>query len=308
MTDGARGFEKQSLTPSGSGDLDPYVAGLSQCPFLGLAICDAKLRYVSINSALAAMNGIPASAHIGKSVREIIGRTIPNVELLLRSVLVTGQSILNAEIRGKLLMREAEGYWIANYFPIRASSGEVKQVGALVIEVTRLREIERCILALMGNMPRPKGLDAYLGMPYGLESETGELWTGSIERVESRVREKLKDTHGLQSIARMPALCGEVTRRRVRPLYAPPAIPNDASGRKNGSTPVGTGVAMSLSPREVEIVQLLALGACNKEIASALSISVKTVETYRARIMAKLDVHSLGGVFRYAARHKLIDP
>jgi DNA-binding NarL/FixJ family response regulator len=61
-----------------------------------------------------------------------------------------------------------------------------------------------------------------------------------------------------------------------------------------------------LSKREREVVQLLADGNCNKEIASSLSISVRTVEVYRARIMRKLDVHSLAHIIRYAVQNKLV--
>jgi len=57
-----------------------------------------------------------------------------------------------------------------------------------------------------------------------------------------------------------------------------------------------------LSPREREIVQLVAEGKSNKEVASALVITIKTVATYRAHIMAKLDLHSTDDLVRYATR------
>ena len=62
-----------------------------------------------------------------------------------------------------------------------------------------------------------------------------------------------------------------------------------------------------LTPREREVLQLLAEGKSNKEVASSLRISPKTVETHRARIMSKLDVHSVGGLVRYAIRNRLMD-
>lgn len=57
-----------------------------------------------------------------------------------------------------------------------------------------------------------------------------------------------------------------------------------------------------LTPREVQIVGLLAAGQSNKEIAALLGITVRTVETHRARIMLKLGLHSLAGVIHYAMR------
>jgi DNA-binding NarL/FixJ family response regulator len=66
-----------------------------------------------------------------------------------------------------------------------------------------------------------------------------------------------------------------------------------------------TGVR--LTPRQREIVQLLAEGKSSKEIAVALALSVKTAETHRANIMRKLDCHSVSEVVRYAIRNKIIE-
>ena len=62
-----------------------------------------------------------------------------------------------------------------------------------------------------------------------------------------------------------------------------------------------------LTPREREVLQLLAEGRANKEIATALGITTKTVETHRARIMAKLELHSMSDLVRYAIRNRVID-
>lgn len=59
--------------------------------------------------------------------------------------------------------------------------------------------------------------------------------------------------------------------------------------------------------REREIIQLLAEGRSNKEVASALGISVKTAETHRAAIMRKLGLHSIGELVRYAIRNHIIE-
>ena len=55
-----------------------------------------------------------------------------------------------------------------------------------------------------------------------------------------------------------------------------------------------------LSQRETEVLRLIALGYGNKEIAARLAISVKTVETYKTRLMEKLDLHSRVDIVRYA--------
>ncbi len=61
-----------------------------------------------------------------------------------------------------------------------------------------------------------------------------------------------------------------------------------------------------LTPREKEIVQLLAEGKSNKEVAASLEISVKTVEAHRSNVMRKLGFGSLGSLVRYAVRNKIV--
>ena len=62
-----------------------------------------------------------------------------------------------------------------------------------------------------------------------------------------------------------------------------------------------------LTRREREVLQLLAEGKSNKEIGTALSISTKTAETHRARLMAKLHVHSIAELVRYAIRNQIVE-
>jgi DNA-binding NarL/FixJ family response regulator len=62
-----------------------------------------------------------------------------------------------------------------------------------------------------------------------------------------------------------------------------------------------------LSSREREVLQLIAEGKTNKDIASALKLSVYTVDAHRGRIMEKLNLHSVGELVRFAVRHGLID-
>ena len=63
-----------------------------------------------------------------------------------------------------------------------------------------------------------------------------------------------------------------------------------------------------LTPRQREIVQLIAEGKSTKEIAFLLKVSVKTVEAHRAQLMARLDIHDVAGLVRYAMRVGLVPP
>jgi two-component system, NarL family, response regulator NreC len=61
----------------------------------------------------------------------------------------------------------------------------------------------------------------------------------------------------------------------------------------------------ALTPREREVLQLLAEGKATKQAAAALHVSVKTVETHRRQIMTKLDIHSVAELTKYAIREGL---
>src|SRR5262249_14652402 len=61
------------------------------------------------------------------------------------------------------------------------------------------------------------------------------------------------------------------------------------------------------SHRELEVVKLVAEGKSNKESGAMLKLSTRTVETYRARIMIKLNAHSVAEVVRYAVRNGLVE-
>jgi DNA-binding NarL/FixJ family response regulator len=63
-----------------------------------------------------------------------------------------------------------------------------------------------------------------------------------------------------------------------------------------------------LSPRQREVLQLLAEGSSTKEIAFRLKLSIKTVETHRAQIMERLDIRDLAGLVRFAVRTGLVTP
>jgi DNA-binding NarL/FixJ family response regulator len=69
-----------------------------------------------------------------------------------------------------------------------------------------------------------------------------------------------------------------------------------------------TGRQRPAGPRERQVLQLVAEGKTSKEIAVLLGLTVKTAESYRARVMEKLDVHETRGLVRYAIRHGIIDP
>ncbi len=76
-------------------------------------------------------------------------------------------------------------------------------------------------------------------------------------------------------------------------------------GSQSKQSPAGLRVPM-LSPREREVLQLLAEGRTSKDVAVILNIAVKTAETHRSNIMSKLDIHSIAKLVLYAVRNEII--
>ncbi len=75
------------------------------------------------------------------------------------------------------------------------------------------------------------------------------------------------------------------------------SVLNPSSGER------GTTVSMALTPRQREVLQLVAEGRGTKAIATALKVSVKTVEFHKARIMQQLDIHTTASLTKYAITH-----
>ena len=73
--------------------------------------------------------------------------------------------------------------------------------------------------------------------------------------------------------------------------------------RSNSTDP---GPLETLSQRELEILKLVADGTTSREIAERLSISPKTVDTYRSRLMHKIMVEDMAGLVKFAIQHGVI--
>ena len=84
-------------------------------------------------------------------------------------------------------------------------------------------------------------------------------------------------------------------------LYVDPAIAADVFPASRSKRRTAGGGANALTEREAEVLKLVALGLTNKEVASRLDVSAKSVETYRARGAAKIRAKSRSDIVRYAS-------
>jgi len=95
----------------------------------------------------------------------------------------------------------------------------------------------------------------------------------------------------------------------IRSYVASPASASPASNDHEGMNASSLAQALRvLTPREVEVLRLVAEGRTNQEIADQLTLSIKTVQTHRANVMEKLDLRDITHLVRFAVHHGLIAP
>ncbi|HET7004555.1 MAG TPA: ATP-binding protein [Candidatus Binatia bacterium] len=117
---------------------------------VGLCFVDLNLRYLSMNAALAEMNGRNPEFYIGKTVRDTIPELADTIEVHYRRVIESGKAILDVEIKGATAARPNDDrYWLASYFPVHNSSGELLGVNVAVRDITGRKQAEADTLFLL---------------------------------------------------------------------------------------------------------------------------------------------------------------
>ena len=98
-----------------------------------------------------------------------------------------------------------------------------------------------------------------------------------------------------------------LARALIRAYVAAPSISGTSIGNQDRAQAANLAQELSvLTPREVEVLKLVAGGRTNQEIANQLVLSVKTVQAHRANVMEKLGLHDITHLVRFAIRHELI--
>src|SRR5580704_262688 len=158
-------------------------------------------------------------------------------------------------------------------------------------------------------MPELNGLEAIRSISKTLpKTEFVVLSVHYSEQLVKEVIEAGAHAYVLKSDADLDLVLAVEALANHRPFFTASATDIILDGAlKKDSIPVGLS-PRRLTSREREIIQLIAEGRSNKEVADVLSISTKTAETHRANLMRKLGLHSAADVVRYAVRNTIIEP
>ena len=104
---------------------------------VGSGFYDCDLRCLFVNDRLAEINGLPAAAHIGKTVRDILPELSDYLEAVLQPVLVHGVAVENLEITGETPADPGmTRTWLASYYPNKSDKGDIIGFFAIVREIT----------------------------------------------------------------------------------------------------------------------------------------------------------------------------
>jgi DNA-binding NarL/FixJ family response regulator len=176
--------------------------------------------------------------------------------------------------------------------------------------IVKAKELIPDIAILDISMPDLNGADAARGIRR--VSKNTEILILSMHYSDQLIRE-IVDAGALGYVLKSDSdkdlLLAVETLARHRPFFtaqAPDVIESEFNrGERAAKSP--KLLRDRVTSREREILQLLAGGMSNKEVASSLGISVRTVATHRANLMRKLEIHNLSELVRYAVRNQIIE-
>ena len=198
---------------------------------VGFAFVDREFRIVRINQALADVNGAPLEDQLGRTVAEVVPDVWSQMEPVYRSVLDTGEPIVNLEVDRERSETGDSRHWLASYYPVIIDE-EVIGVGVVVVDVTDRKEAEYFRSAVMATMAE------------GLYTVDGEgrltFMNAAASRILGWTEEELrgKDMHAaihFQNADGSPHAHEDCALLAVRVAGRPVRMAHDAFTRKAGT-------------------------------------------------------------------------
>lgn len=181
--------------------------------------------------------------------------------------------------------------------------------GRAAVEMARREQPDLCLLDI--SMPGMNGLDA-LPLLQTVAPRCRLLVLSMHSDREYVVRALRAGAHGyLLKDSAVDELADAIRAIAQGRRYVSRAIGEslvNALVRETPGTPQRPVDGPLLTSRQSEVLQLIAEGRSTREIADRLHLSVKTIETHRAELMRRLDIHDVAGLTRYAVRHGIVSP
>jgi PAS domain S-box-containing protein len=181
---------------------------------IGLGFVDAQLRFVRANNALAAVNGQPARAHIGRPLREISPLAAALAEPLMEQVLATGQPILGYELNADSAATPGlRRTFLLNYYPIALHDHPIWGVGMALMEITERRQAEEAHRALERKLLETQKLESLGVMAGGIAHDFNNLLVAILGNAELALLDLPPDSPARDSIQQV-----QIASRRAAEL------------------------------------------------------------------------------------------
>ncbi|MEV7450785.1 SpoIIE family protein phosphatase, partial [Streptomyces nigra] len=150
---------------------------IAQAP-VGLAVLDTELRYVSVNPALAELNGLPAEAHLGHMPHELMqdAEAARTVEAALRAVLRTGEPVINRRIVGRTRAHpDMDRFWSISLYRLEDTAGTVLGVAGMAVDITEQHQAAVAAETARRRLALIADASARIGTTLELDRTAGEL-------------------------------------------------------------------------------------------------------------------------------------
>ena len=294
------------------GAATPGLATVLNNSTVGVEIYDSNLCCILKNKAFASMCGALPEIHIGKTMRQIFGSYAAQIEPAFQRAWTTGKPVSDVELAVSLPRSPQKIYLVVNFVPIEGAGRKVRLIAGLFFGANGKRKLQQRLCHLAEKKRAPVLAESKNpGEEFtDLTAQSAEMLQKSLDLLrcsmslrchllEMRIETALMHASPYSAIT-------ATDQRYSLPVAHPLEREVDLIERQEfcQSDEDDGGIP---SPRERQVIKLLAEGKANKEMAAVLELSTRTVEMYRARLMAKLKLHSVAELVRYAVRHKLIE-
>lgn len=279
---------------------------------MGVGLFDRDLYCLALSPLLGRMVTVSVEGPVGKAIHELFAEEAPFIEASLRAVWESGNALSDVEISRRHGYRLQECVWSLNVYPVKDESGQVQMIAATFSDVTKRRCAERKLCRLRDKFEEAaQGEKSSLGEEFAdLSARAYELAERSVKLLNSSMVLR-RHTVEMRIEAGLARAALVLSGTHYREIFSDTALsqvdscdePPLQSGQGNEKQLEESGP----SPRERQLLYFLADGKSNKEIGFILEISTRTVESYRARVMLKLGLHSTAALVRYAIRHHIVE-
>ncbi|MDA0169481.1 SpoIIE family protein phosphatase [Solirubrobacter taibaiensis] len=265
---------------------------------VGLVVWDRELRFRRVNERLAAMNGVPLHAHVGRRPSEVLPELGERLEALLGRVLATGEGLHDVELSGETPAAVGvRRHWLAQYFPVRNGGGEIAGVGGLVVEITAERHAkDRADSAMERTAFMDAELQAlYAALPVGVAFMSPDLRYQRVNDtlarlnglpVSAHVGASLEDVVGQYAPMLRAQLERVVSTREPLEMELDVALPHDSGDRR--------ALEATFFPVADRDERLLGIGSVVRDVTARRRLELEQSELLREALFARAAAEAAG--------------